>query len=431
MPKFELDPRTGMMVQKKDDQIYFAGSMGGGLRIDDKKNNVIYIIERDERITNIAGIRNGQVNLYDLRDARIIADRVLRKFGRDHKYSDYHYFLKGYKVSESIVKTCSEFIGESVFDDIISRSKSGDVRKEVGRYIGDFSDGTRIIAPNEYFSEGELVKFDDKPYYHFEDLNLDVVCFTDGGLDIFYRYDNDSEPGKPNIMKCFETSTELRDDDFDPLIAVAKSENWTNVDSFDDVDVDFRNESVLFNFGGPEYLVFWNENSVKDYALDIEKEFLEDMIFDQKTLKKYYYHYGNDIFNIDSIEEVLKESYENYYSDMNEEEAIDELLKYKIVDDSDEYFEIDEDGDVDQSHPKFDYQDYSDDYVETKMKEIDDPVEELALNFGYSELEYYLEKDNLAKCIVDENGVGSVIAYYDGEERKISLGRTYYVYRQN
>ena len=70
MPKFEFNPRTGMMEPKKDDQIYFAGSMGGGLRIDDHKNNVKYIIERDGKITNLFGITDDNLNIYDMRDAK-------------------------------------------------------------------------------------------------------------------------------------------------------------------------------------------------------------------------------------------------------------------------------------------------------------------------------------------------------------------------
>ena len=35
--KFELDHRTGMMVPKKNENIYFGKSQGGGLIIDDKK----------------------------------------------------------------------------------------------------------------------------------------------------------------------------------------------------------------------------------------------------------------------------------------------------------------------------------------------------------------------------------------------------------
>ena len=129
--KFELDHKTGMMRPKKDEEIYFAQSQGGGLIVDDKKNNIKYIIERDGRITKLFGsFDKNNLNLYDMRDARIIADRVRRLLGRDHKYSDFHYFLRGYRMSESFIKTCSDFLSESIWSDIQDRSSGDTVRKE-------------------------------------------------------------------------------------------------------------------------------------------------------------------------------------------------------------------------------------------------------------------------------------------------------------
>ena len=122
--KFELDYRTGMMRPKKDEEIYFAQSQGGGLIVDDKKNDIKYIIERDERITKLFGSFNkNNLNLYDMRDARIIADRVMRLLGKGHKYTDFHYFLRGYRMSESFIKTCSDFLEESIWSDMQDRSK--------------------------------------------------------------------------------------------------------------------------------------------------------------------------------------------------------------------------------------------------------------------------------------------------------------------
>ncbi len=109
--KFEFDKRTGMMIPKKNEQIYFASSVGGGLRVDDRKHNVKFIVERNGKITNIAGIYDSSVNLYDFNDARVIADRVARMFGRNHKYADYHYFLKGV-VRESEVMDFDGYINE-------------------------------------------------------------------------------------------------------------------------------------------------------------------------------------------------------------------------------------------------------------------------------------------------------------------------------
>ena len=129
--KFELDYRTGMMRPKKDEEIYFAQSQGGGLIVDDKKNDIKYIIERDGRITKLFGSFNkNNLNLYDMRDARIIADRVMRLLGRDHKYTDFHYFLRGYRMSESFIKNCSDFLTESIWSDMQDRSAGDAVRQE-------------------------------------------------------------------------------------------------------------------------------------------------------------------------------------------------------------------------------------------------------------------------------------------------------------
>ena len=131
--KFEFDHKTGMMRPKKNEEIYFVQSQGGGLIVDDKKNNIKYIIERDGRITKLFGnFDKDNLNLYDMRDARIIADRVRRLLGIDHKYTDFHYFLRGYRMSESVIKTCSDFLEESIWSDIQDRSMGKTRRKEDG-----------------------------------------------------------------------------------------------------------------------------------------------------------------------------------------------------------------------------------------------------------------------------------------------------------
>lgn len=108
--KFEFDPRVGHMVPKKDESIYFAKSQGGGLIIDDKKNRIKFIIERDGRVTLLFGSRNiakGNLHFYDMRDAKEIENRVKRMFGSDHPFANYRKFLKG--VRESYIKTFDEF----------------------------------------------------------------------------------------------------------------------------------------------------------------------------------------------------------------------------------------------------------------------------------------------------------------------------------
>ena len=106
--KFEFDRRLGQMVPKKDDNIYFAKSQGGGLIVDDRKNRKKYIIERDGRITVLFGnMSKDNLHFYDMRDAREIENRVMRMFGTDHPYANYRKFLKG--LSEGYIKSFGEF----------------------------------------------------------------------------------------------------------------------------------------------------------------------------------------------------------------------------------------------------------------------------------------------------------------------------------
>lgn len=106
--KFELDRRTGHMMPKPDDNIYFAKSQGGGLIIDDKKNRKKFIIERDGRITVLFGsMSKDNLHFYDMRDAKQIENRVIRMFGTDHPYADYRMFLKG--MGSGYIKTRDEF----------------------------------------------------------------------------------------------------------------------------------------------------------------------------------------------------------------------------------------------------------------------------------------------------------------------------------
>ena len=157
--KFEFDHKTGMMRPKKNEEIYFAQSQGGGLIVDDKKNNIKYIIERDGRITKLFGNFNkNNLNLYDMRDARIIADRVSRLLGRDHKYTDFHYFLRGYRMSEGVIKTCSDFLEESIWSDIQDRSMGKTRRKEDGVKVHTCIDVDIYLKNTSDSNYDELIK---------------------------------------------------------------------------------------------------------------------------------------------------------------------------------------------------------------------------------------------------------------------------------
>ena len=450
--KFELDHKTGMMRPKKDEEIYFAQSQGGGLIVDDKKNNIKYIIERDGRITKLFGsFDKNNLNLYDMRDARIIADRVRRLLGRDHKYSDFHYFLRGYRMSESFIKTCSDFLSESIWSDIQDRSSGETVKKEDGRIIGTLEDGTKLIISNDAFADGNLVEFDGSNIYNLGDDTY-IAVINEGNTDVYYKYDEDSED-VVNMVRCFDTDESLRtNNDFGMLRALMYQDEWDD-SCIDDLEVSIEDNYVKFEFSGFEFVIYDDideatDDAVKD-AINIEKETLEGLknelsqkylsSTESKNIRKQFHDFidnirnncGNDGFDEDELKDVFEESFEFEYDEFDEEDAINALLSNEIIEDTEEYFDLNEDGEIDHTLPKFDYQDYKDKYVEKSMEDLGDVVDEYVLNFGYDGIEEYIDFDKVGEIYVDIDGPAHWLAYYDSEDREQRIdGVTYYIYRR-
>ena len=450
--RFEFDHKTGMMRPKKDEEIYFAQSQGGGLIVDDKKNNIKYIIERDGRITKLFGsFDKNNLNLYDMRDARIIADRVRRLLGRDHKYSDFHYFLRGYRMSESFIKTCSDFLSESIWSDIQDRSSGETVKKEDGRIIGTLEDGTKLIISNDAFADGNLVEFDGSNIYNLGDDTY-IAVINEGNTDVYYKYDEDSED-VVNMVRCFDTDESLRtNNDFGMLRALMYQDEWDD-SCIDDLEVSIEDNYVKFEFSGFEFVIYDDideatDDAVKD-AINIEKETLEGLknelsqkylsSTESKNIRKQFHDFidnirnncGNDGFDEDELKDVFEESFEFEYDEFDEEDAINALLSNEIIEDTEEYFDLDEDGEIDHTLPKFDYQDYKDKYVEKSMEDLGDVVDEYVLNFGYDGIEEYIDFDKVGEIYVDIDGPAHWLAYYDSEDREQRIdGVTYYIYRR-
>ena len=604
--KFELDHRTGMMRPKKDEEIYFAQSQGGGLIVDDKKNNIKYVIQRDGRITKLFGsFDKDNLNLYDMRDARIIADRVRRLLGVDHKYTDFHYFLRGYHMNESVIKKCSDFLGESIWSDIQDRSSGETIRKEDEAFynmskfefldylnskykdkvvkiekwgtskinvqfnsydthskygciqmsiefieypyseenkikriiiisskpnnllkalktrfivkkmypdnwyyeegqekpiwlvingekntvvdifefilnnklnesiwsdiqdrssgesvraedknvIGVLDDGTKLRVPMEVINgAGELIKFDDDKNYYtlYEGFYLAVV--NEDGNDIYYIYDPDSEEDYNMIEIARWNGDSFRTKyEFAQLRAVLQSadEEGDDIEPADlyGLDVTSRNHnSVDVDLSNYDYIIFEDHDSAYNYAVEdtseLESESLESILHiknpqeQREKFNDFIDHIrnvcGDDVFDKDELKDVFEETFEFDYDDRDEEDIIDELLNLEIIEDTEEYFDLDEDGEIDHSLPKFDCQNYKDKYVEMMLENIDDFVEEYVSRFGYDGIEKYINFDDVAEQYVDIDGVGHFLSSYDSKEREVEIdGKTYYIYRRN
>lgn len=434
--KFELDNKTGMMRPKKNENIYFSQSQGGGLIVDDKKNNIKYIIERDGRITKLFGsFDKDNLNRYDMRDARIISDRVTRLLGRGHKYSDFHYFLRGHHMNENFVQNCSDFLDESIWSEIQSRSNGDDVRKEDGRIIGKLEDGIKLVMPNDAWANGgKLVEFDGGNIYTFDeggDKIYVAVMETPNHKDVYYRYDEYSED-VVNMIECFEADDDLRkNNEFGALKAMMRQDEWDNGD-FDDIQINVSQNFIEFTDGRSyEFAIYEDRDKAVEYAVYWEKDLLEsETIYTKDEVERLRNTFGEDFFDKESMASELRDSREFYYNDLYEDDAIEELLNFNIIEDSEEYFGLDEDGDIDHSMPKFDYQDYCDAYVERYIEGIKNIIDEFISEFGYDGINKYIKYDSLAELIIEADGPELAIARYDGVEREeIVNGQIYYIYR--
>ena len=324
-------------------------------------------------------------------------------------------------------------ITESIWSDIQDRSM-GNVRKEDGMIIGQLEDGTKLIIPNEAWEEGgKLVDFGGSNIYTFNESGdkCYIAVINEGDTDVYYKYDEDSE-NAANMIKCFEADVDLRkNNDFGALKAMMMQNEWDNGD-FDDLDVDVLSDYVSIRVGQSyEFTIYEDRDKAIDYAIGLEKDLLDSDIFTEGSITRFRNILGDDFLDEKSMESDLKDSMESYYNDLDEDDAIEELLRYNVIEDTEDYFGLDEDGDIDHSMPKFDYQDYGDVYAEKYIENIGDVIDEFISNFGYNGIENYVNYDRLAQLIIETDGPESVIASYDGVEREETVnGQTYYIYRR-
>ena len=354
-----------------------------------------------------------------------------------------------------IIKTFSEFINESIWSDMQDRSAGDTIKKEDGMIIGQLEDGTRLIISNDAFADGNLVDFDGENFYTLSessDGNVYIAVINEGDTDVYYKYDEDSED-VVNMVRCFETEDTLRiDNDFGMLRALMHQDEWDN-SCIDDLEVSIEGNYVKFEFSGFEFVIYDDIDKAKDDAVEdainIEKETLEGLknelsqkylsSTESENIRKRFHSFidnirdncGNDGFDEDELKGVFEESFESDYDEFDEEDAIDALLSREIIEDTEEYFDLDEDGEIDYTHPKFDYQDYKDEYVEKSMEDLGDFVDEYVSRFGYDGIEEYIDFDKVGETYVDIDGPAHWLAYYDNEDREQRIDDvTYYIYRR-
>ena len=333
-------------------------------------------------------------------------------------------------MNESYIKSCTDYMNESIWSDMQDRGSVESVKPEDGEIIGQLPDGTKLILSREALSGGELIEFDDDQKYYnlYEDIFICVV--NDNGTDTYYRYDEDAED-IANMVECFKCDDSLRtENEFGALKALMLQDEFDDED-FEGLEVNVQTNYFEFTFFNIQFKIYTDRDSAVEDAIEMEKDLLESERFTKDLVERFRNALGDGFLNENEMKDALKESQEFYYNDLSEDDAIDELIRYNIIEDSEEYFELDEDGETDHSQPKFDYQDYCDAYVEKWIDSIDDIIDEYLMNYGYDSIEDYMDIEELAKLIIEADGPGNEIARYDGLEREEVVNDIiYYIYRE-
>lgn len=239
-----------------------------------------------------------------------------------------------------------------------------------------------------------------------------------------------------------------------------------SVDELDEIEEGYDEKNLTY--GREEYLVLtddeaddefktsqenlWNEMGIASFSEDFRTYIMEHLV-DEKA---FWRDYSSD------IEEMIADSPESYSSYFDIDEVKKEILKYADkgkIDAFDIDYTLDEDDFEDKKDFKKAIEDAIDDLDdEEALKilndsgylEVSDAAESYIENFSspydylsdiYGErdsenltkaLEPYLDLDKVFEEIKDQDGRGSTLASYDGEENEVKYEGTWlYIYRTN
>lgn len=187
-----------------------------------------------------------------------------------------------------------------------------------------------------------------------------------------------------------------------------------------------QQESLMDDYGIDD----WNRNFVESHLdLDEVREYFQE-IFEDDVRENIETYFDDDDRELSHSQEMEILRIENEITDLNEiiyySEDEDEIQEAKN-DIEDLEVQIEEIKENPEGDP-------SDDTIERKIEEIvddymRDPINSLK-HFGVDDLTRFVDIDALIEDGLDTDGLGNVLATYDGDEYDVKIGDTYYfVYR--
>ena len=191
-----------------------------------------------------------------------------------------------------------------------------------------------------------------------------------------------------------------------------------------------------FDVGNESYWV-GNYDEAYDEAVEMAENILDEIGLEALTSSARDFVLSNDRFvNQHDLEYYMEEDIRDYAYSLDVDELAEELYNDGKLDDDD--FEVDEDGYIDFSTCKKSQDELVDLYYDKHSDE--DAVDYWMNMLGLDGFADFVKNNNMvdmkevAKYVVDEDGIAHQIASYDGDEIDLGeddYGKEIYAYRVN
>lgn len=380
-------------------------------------------------------------------DVRSEEGRTIKIEGKKYivKYSDYPFMRDAMVMDDDenhLIRRDFKFMDEPIYFGIAKDDSGQDLYyyikestlKEVKKNIGEFGDAiTQWIT-----TDVDLMEVDFEPLKAIYTADLEDTLPIDEGLEI---EEGDSSDKWKYKVESDNTSRDIKiyEEDWVRSAAIEESESMLE-DMFSD-NMDSKEVKRFIGVVGDSWI---DTDSLKDffkedyenYSDDIENENgkhesrLYDEMIEYDIIDDNSNYFNTDHtepkFDIEDAkkelaEEIMKhdeelslEEAEKIIEELDDEDLVKYFIDYGVVEDDDEYFELD------YSSPKFNISDKKHEFAEKKVDDINDVVDEFISNFGDLDSSYYDLKE-LAELCVDEDGYGQYLSSYDNEEYEVRI----------
>lgn len=380
-------------------------------------------------------------------DVRAEEGRTIKIEGKEYivKYSDYPFMRDAMTMDDDgnyLIRKDFNFMDEPIYFGITKGDSSQDLYyyikestlKEVKKNIGEVGEAiTQWIT-----TDVDLMENDFEPLKAIYEADLEDTLPIDEGLTIEegdssdkwkYKVESDNTSRDIKIYEedwvrsaAIEESKYMLEDTFSDKMDSKEvkrfidvvGDSWIDTGSLKDFfKEDYENYSNEIETENGEHESRLYDEMIEYDIIDDSSEYFNtdhtEPKFDVEDAKK---ELAEEMMKND--EELSLEEAEKIIEELDDEDLVKYFIDYGVVEDDDEYFELD------YTSPKFNISDKKYEFAEKKVDDISDVVDEFILNFGDLDSSYYDLKE-LAELCVDANGYGHYLSSYDNEEYRVRI----------